>query len=203
MPARSLVVAVTAAGLALVAPAANAFADYPPPVDSHGEGTADPSRVGIGDCTTFAGGGFGAGAELAITDQGAEVSTIHADRNGDFSTRVCFNSGAHPGRHVLEASGTGASGEHRTVDASVVVQGGSESSNGQHAGSAGQSGSSQSAPGQMRKASSSHLLGLPLTPFNTLVVIVAGLLVLAVGSMALLVGEVRYRRLRRRRASMV
>jgi hypothetical protein len=194
MRRRSVVVAAIATGLVLVAPAAGAFADYPPPVATKGQGTVEPSRVGIGECTTFSGGGFQDNAHLAMTDNSAQLAPTSADGNGDFQSRVCFNSDAQPGRHVLEASGTGANSGRRTVDATVIVQGASESRSGSSS-----SGGRVAHPGVASHGSESG--GLPFTGFDVLLMISAGLFVAVVGSMLLMVSELRYRRRRRRRAS--
>src|SRR5438445_11578975 len=105
MRSLSRVLAVIAAGCSLLLPAADALAKtYPPPV-SRGEGTADPSRVGVGECTTFSGGGFRPLSDVTVSDDGRFVRTVSADVQGNFAAQVCFNGDAKPGKHTLEGDG--------------------------------------------------------------------------------------------------
>ena len=108
---------------------------YPPPV-SQGQGTADPSRVGIGECTTFSGGGFRPASSVSVSDDGSYVRTVKAALDGTFSAQVCFNSEAKPGRHTLEGRGVTPEGGTRIVTAVVYVLGQSVS----HGGGGGNGG---------------------------------------------------------------
>lgn len=99
-------------GVAL-APAATA--QYPP---TNSTGRVSAGRVEPGGCVTFSGDGFLAGTDIAISDNGTPVRTVQASATGTFSTSVCPTV---LGVHILRATGTGTTGEERTVTAEVTV----------------------------------------------------------------------------------
>ncbi|MCU1587677.1 MAG: hypothetical protein JWN31_1170, partial [Frankiales bacterium] len=128
MPFPRLALRALVAALVLLIGVASAparAADYPLP--THGKGKVDRTRVPVGECVIFSGdpGGFQPGATLTIKDDGAVVGTAKADAQGEFSTKVCFATDAHLGRHVLTAEGIGANTAFRDVTATVTVVGAS------------------------------------------------------------------------------
>jgi len=125
----AVVASLVLAAVAAFPTVAAAKGTYPPPV-SQGQGTADPSRVGIGECTTFSGGGFRPASSVTVTDDGTYVRTVKAQLDGTFSAQVCFNSEAKPGRHTLEGRGVTPQGGTRIVTAVVYVLGQSVSHGG-------------------------------------------------------------------------
>lgn len=187
MKPRRLVAAVVAGtAMATAAPVAIA-GTYPPPV-SAAQGTAVPSRIEVGGSTTFAGGGFRADTRLDIADNAAPVRTIRADGAGEFSTKIYFNGDAKPGRHVLSAKGTGAHGEQRTVTATVEVLGERVSQGDIGSGGRLSAGATGSNGGR-----------LAFTGLDVVGIVVAGLLLVVVGSLVLMASERRYRRRMRAR----
>ncbi|HET6908577.1 MAG TPA: hypothetical protein VFH54_04495 [Mycobacteriales bacterium] len=156
---------------------------HPPPLDSR-QGTVDPSRVDVGGSTTFAAGGFTAGAALEIADDGARLRSINADAAGNFSTTVFFNGAARPGIHVLSATGVGAHHEKRTVTAVVEVL--------------GEQVSSRSVAADRPFADSRSSSRLMFTGLDAVALVAAVVVLLVVGSLVVLETERRYRRRMRR-----
>ena len=129
-------------GLATVlvlATGTGARAECYPPNPNHGSGHVDRTRVAPGECVQFSGDGFQPKTTIAIADNGASRGTTRADKDGAFSTPVCFGSDTTPGQHTLTARGKGdnkggngncgngnGNGNvqaERTVDATVYVLG--------------------------------------------------------------------------------
>ena len=214
-------VAVIASASALLLPATAAFArTYPPPV-SRGEGTADPSRVGVGECTTFSGGGFRPLSNVDVSDDGHFVRTVTSDASGNFAAQVCFNSDAKPGKHTLEGDGVELDGTARVVTAVVYVLGqsvshvggngngnggGNGNGNGNGGGNGGGTGNggSGNTGGTGNGAGNGTGHGVPTTNtsfYRTALAADAGLVVavvaVGIGSALLMRAERRHRRRRR------
>ena len=162
----------------LLAGSAASAAPYPPPAT--GQGKASPSRVKQGHCTSFSGDGFATPATIEIYDDSTHYGTTTSDDKGGFSSRVCFDTDARVGDHVLAARGPNAQTvptdpADREVTANVTVVGVEQSSNGVDSSNA---------------ASTTPLA----SPFSLAVL---GLLLLPLLSGLLLVLERRHRRRRR------
>jgi hypothetical protein len=131
MNRQSAAAAVLLAVGLLVGPHAAALAaPYPPPAT--GSGSAAPSRVKQGKCTTFSGDGFTVAARVEIYDDQAHYGTTSAGNKGEFKSRVCFANDAKIGDHVLSAHGANAKTlpndpDERVVTATVTVVGVRES----------------------------------------------------------------------------
>lgn len=118
-------------------PAAAQTCTYPPK-PSTGEGTVDRTRVAVGDCVKFEGDGFLKNSSVNISDNGAPQPAVKATGTGSFKTKVCFNSSASIGDHVLEGRGLTEGDDQcatreRIVTARVTVTGVQERSTGQAA----------------------------------------------------------------------
>jgi hypothetical protein len=94
---------------------------YPAP--TVGAGAVDKSVARPGDCVVFSGGGYKPGVVLSVTDNAHKVHTVKTNSKGRFSVRVCFDTNAKLGKHVLCAKGMGANGASRVVCATVLLLG--------------------------------------------------------------------------------
>ena len=187
---RSIAAAGMALAVLLAVPAA-AKAPYPPPSD--GQGSANPSRVKQGNCTTFSGDGFAASTLITMTDDDRAAGTTSADKKGRFSAPVCFARDARVGQHVLRGWGRSGStaadapAEHR-VSAVVTVTGVEQSG-----GNGNGNGNGKREASSFDAQPAAGVRELALTPFG---VAVLGLLLMPLVSGVLLVLDSRHRRRR-------
>lgn len=94
---------------------------YPPP--SAGSASVTPSRIKAGQCTTFSGDGFAAGAAVAVADDGVSAGSTAADRRGAFRLRLCYGTSARTGQHVISGSGQSPRATAMTVSAVLTITG--------------------------------------------------------------------------------
>ena len=206
----------TGAGLALAILAAPlAFAgDYPPVSDA--AGNVSPSRITAGQCAVFSGDGFNPGVTIAVTDNGQSRGTSTADSTGVFHKKLCYGAQTPAGKHVLKGTGDApdrpattsaarAWGSSllrapaaeatvlRTVTATLVIEGISQSTPGKEHNPGGVT----SLPRTDDGASTGS--GLAFTGFPLLLSALAGVLLVGVGSVLLIGAEARHRRRHPRR----
>ena len=174
MRARHGVLGVGLAMVLLTAPIA-AAASYPPPSDNNG--TVTPSRIQAGECAVFSGGGFEPLSAVAVTDNNESRGTAQTDEQGSFAKELCYDVTTPAGQHHLKGTGDKAgNGGRRTVTAELFVEGVSQSS------SPGNHGSGKN---------------VAFTGATGLGAALLALLFVGVGSLTLVVTELRHRRRRR------
>lgn len=113
-------ITVILTGVALLALAAPAMAQYPPaaPVVAVSDTTVVPGQtIGV------AGDGWLPGSQVTFTFFSTPVvlGTANVDANGQFTSQVTIPADATEGPHTLRTTGTDAASQPRTVDVALNV----------------------------------------------------------------------------------